>query len=542
MKTPIQNRSAYTLIEVLIAIAISLLLLMGVTRVFQNFGTSVNDTISTLNMDQNLNRAADRLRYDLAAMTVNLNKPHFMTHTDTAKRKLAEFDFDGYFEYIEGMNRSPYDGTTVIGEHVLSSAVFIDPDRNPVGADQTVGDVDDIIMFTVRNDKQQFRGLIDNKVVTRGAAEIIWFVRGNCLYRRVLLLDEEAAVNNPQVTATNTNMDPLYLKNDISVRHDGTNLMYNKLGDLALRENRFAHWGSGNTFPYPIYTDSSTSSATLDWYFLRLPTLEENIFTSSSGNPWPIGQALPSYTAGATNPPAGISNYQLSNWDLWLNPFPFTNQDQTTGSISTTSSGYVNNPRSNRAGEDIIMRNVISFDVKIWNPYWVPTNGATTSGSKIYAPPQYVDLGQDRILDSDSNLQAVDYTVTNFGSQTNPGYGFTVKGRYNASTAKRVQKSDIQESSEYLSGTSGTSPTPDFWSSTSGHMPCVFDTWTMQYERDGIRGGSYVADPMQDDAQNWTCPPPYSERVEGLQITIRCFDPSSRNIRQVRVVYKPPVL
>ncbi|MDR2754892.1 MAG: prepilin-type N-terminal cleavage/methylation domain-containing protein, partial [Planctomycetaceae bacterium] len=57
--------AGYTLIELLIAVSLSLLLLLGVTEMFRHVGATMSDTQKSLNMSANLNATAMLLRDDL---------------------------------------------------------------------------------------------------------------------------------------------------------------------------------------------------------------------------------------------------------------------------------------------------------------------------------------------------------------------------------------------------------------------------------------------------------------------------------------------
>ena len=371
-------RRGYTLVEILISVSLSLFLLLGVTRLFQSVGTSITDAQGTLIMTRNLDWVATTLRNDLDNLTVDVNKPSKLANASNPPS-----DSDGYFQIIEG---------------------------NQTFSDPTVGDVDDILMFTARAPADtQFRGLIGGVGNVRESpfAEIIWFVRGNTLYRRVLLILDN---NTPLPTTVSAGF---YRSNDISVHLDGTNLVPNTLPDLAQRENRFGHTSSG-TFPFPPY-----GTATSSWDDLRMPTLAE-----CSDPTWPAGGPLTTVTVS-----------RPSSWDLWENP-------NLIGLLPTGAiSAY---PNGNRVGEDIILTNVISFDVKVWHPC---ANG--NAGG-------YVDIGD--------------------GSCATPGCFGTI-GR----------QTDI---------------------------PRVYDTWSSTYAQ----------------------PAPYEAPLRGIEVTIRCFDPRSKNIKQIRIV------
>ena len=56
--------------------------------------------------------------------------------------------------------------------------------------DTTVGDFDDILMFTTRSTGRPFVGkcAAARQPIQSDVAEVAWFVRGRTLYRRVLLV------------------------------------------------------------------------------------------------------------------------------------------------------------------------------------------------------------------------------------------------------------------------------------------------------------------------------------------------------------------
>ncbi|MDR3183065.1 MAG: prepilin-type N-terminal cleavage/methylation domain-containing protein, partial [Planctomycetaceae bacterium] len=214
------QRSGYTLIELMIATAISLILLLGVVEMFRSVAGTMQDTRNALTVSANLEQTAAVLRQDLALIPKSLaEKPAKIINSEEVS------DMDGYLEIIDG-----------------------DPASNPYKEDdETVGDVDDIIAFTTKpNIKVPFRGLLQEQVIERSQAEIIWFMRGTTLFRRVRLIDDQH-VNDSGIFSP---------------------------AELAVRDNRYGHYGA---FPHAIYNvpDGKTAVDANDAkYWLRLPTLE----------------------------------------------------------------------------------------------------------------------------------------------------------------------------------------------------------------------------------------------------------------------------
>ena len=173
--------------------------------------------------------------------------------------------------------------------------------------------------------------------------------------------------------------------------------------------------------------------------------------------------------------------------------------------ISPAASGIVFGSSSGREGEDLVLTNVIAFDVRVFDPEaaikssgseaLAPGDAGYASATVISPAPKgaYVDLG----LNAGTSLGA----AMAIGSQ--------------------------------LTGT----PT--------GRN--VYDTWSTHYEFNGIdeNGDSFVdagAD-GQDNNQNGLVDepaerdtaPPYSVPLRGLEVRIRVYESSSRQVRQVTV-------
>ena len=76
---------AYTLVELLIALALSLLLLLGIAELFQRVGGSMSETRSAIGTSTHLNEAALLLRQDLALIPKELaTKPQRIAKAEQA--------------------------------------------------------------------------------------------------------------------------------------------------------------------------------------------------------------------------------------------------------------------------------------------------------------------------------------------------------------------------------------------------------------------------------------------------------------------------
>ena len=83
------------------------MLMAAVARMFGQLGTSVNNSRATLEMAEKLRTAAERLRMDLAGVTVTMLPPRRVENND------------GYFEYIERGYTPVSRPTSAHGPHAL---------------------------------------------------------------------------------------------------------------------------------------------------------------------------------------------------------------------------------------------------------------------------------------------------------------------------------------------------------------------------------------------------------------------------------------
>lgn len=401
----VTRRSGYTLVEIMVATALSLLLLGAVIRMFGDVGQSITDSRAMLEVSDRLRLVATRLQQDLAGVTVTMNPPRRPENNE------------GYFEYIEG----PVTQATGSAVSVNTQAGAATP------SDTTVGDFDDVLMFTTRSTGRPFVGRYNvNQTVQSDVAEVAWFVRGRTLYRRSLLV---APASFTSATSTG-----FYKDNDISVHaSSATTVVPNTLGDLTKRENRFAH--NTMTFPYDVSGWSWLPSVpgASPWqsshsYVLGAvvtpPTPNNHSYlciftTGTSGGTqptWPINGSsvtdgnvvwkdllvptLPtlhecsstSWIAGGTPPPG--TRPTVPTLDLWSND----PTKRVADDAMMVPLGFTSGPR---IADDVILTNVIGFDVKAWDPTYVDPVTGTTGG--------YVDLGNGVNGRFSGNGQTVGY-------------------------------------------------------------------------------------------------------------------------------------
>ncbi len=223
-----RSRQGLTLVELLIAVSLTLIIVAAMIRAFKSTGDSISLGRAKMDMHNKIRVVTETLRRDLQNAT----------HVPNPRAGTSE----GYFEIVEGPETD--------SDHSNSDVSFI-------------GDHDDILALTVKSEGEPFRGQYRNEnkdlvLIESYLAEVVWFVvrtggddyNGQFnLYRRVLLI-------RPDLTpyfgeGPLPNIDVFFQENDLSVRYNlEEGLVANSLQDLAARQNRYSH--NVAAFPYEI--------------------------------------------------------------------------------------------------------------------------------------------------------------------------------------------------------------------------------------------------------------------------------------------------
>ncbi|HEX4142105.1 MAG TPA: prepilin-type N-terminal cleavage/methylation domain-containing protein [Pirellulales bacterium] len=544
-----RGRRGVTLIELMVALAITMTMMTAVITLFANVAGTVANSRALIEVSERLRTARNRLQLDLAG------------HTATTLPPLRPEDGDGYLEIIEGPN-------TDSGSYLpLASPILAQLGNvpNPLNgtattyssagltANDIMGDADDVLMLTVRSQGEPFVGWGGTGYLTESnTAEVIWYAVPNgrslpgdpssnsaaiqlyTLYRRVLLVAPTlvpvaafSATPNPQSIAK------FYNNYDLSVRTSTSgNAVGNSLSDLTARENRFLH----------AFQVSTTAS--------NLPTT-----TIASLSGWPLN-AYNMWTAAS--PPQLVTPssfpFALQNPSYMLNP-------NSAGVLLTSSLITIPAALTNtRLGEDVILTDVLSFDIRVFDPLAaqlavsandstvvVPGDPGYYAAATLATPIRagygaYVDLGSNL----DYNGWVGNNATTYFSTIPNAAYGAT-----NAIA-------NFQQAVNLL--------------------PQTYDTWSLGYEQNGVDEdgdgvndegtdgldddpnykstptllNGIVDDPPQVNASlptasaAWTAQlssvgeretlSPYPFPLRGVQITLRVYEADTQQVRQMTVV------
>lgn len=529
------RRAGYTLIEIITATVLCLLIMAAVTSLIGSVTTSIAESRGTIEMADQLRSAQIRLQTDLRYRTAPMTP------------SLRPSDSPGYFEIIEGPG--PF---IVTGQGVVYGDSTVSPVRVP---DSSIGDLDDILMWTVRSYGEPFSGRVGGagSMGQSQVAEVAWFVRGTTLYRRVLLVLPKLNNGLPR-TYPNSGPPAFYDAFDVSVRHEmlpDTNgnlqrfVIGNSLSDLTNRQNRFAHYpfdsslGAGYGFPHDIR----------QWGILGLPTMRE---TSHSNWTVPFPNVAMPQSA----------NFDNRNGDMWINQYAAWNGNGSNADDVDPDLGNMPQFAGPRLTEDVILSHVIGFDVQVWDPnapvFDVGTVLLTPGEGRFDAGSNRADAAYLAALERWINADfPMPITRTGPGHPAPVGFGAYVNlfwlRRYPSGVVNAYLDASLpnpQQSHPIGHFASAPNPASQLTVATL-NQSAIWDTWSTHYETDGIdqNGNNLVdegndgvdnaingpANGIVDDAVEMEAPPPYAAPIRALRVRLRVFDPDTKHIREVTV-------
>ncbi|MBQ2621880.1 MAG: hypothetical protein IJF84_11130 [Thermoguttaceae bacterium] len=169
--------SGFTLLEVLLAVTLGLVLMLGVVQMFAMVGNFVTGSQGLMELDQKIRSAQIMLQNDLVRYTAKMTVPADLNSGA------------GYFRIDENSS------TAVTTSQDTRLSEFY---SNLSGI---VGDNDDVLTFTIHDLDSPFIGRNGNTVVNSSDAEVKWFVYKNAnnvfaLYRSINVLDPTGAPSN----------------------------------------------------------------------------------------------------------------------------------------------------------------------------------------------------------------------------------------------------------------------------------------------------------------------------------------------------------
>jgi prepilin-type N-terminal cleavage/methylation domain-containing protein len=532
-----RRASGFTLFEMLVAMAVTLILIFALSQAFAIVGESVSQGRATLELAGGLRSVAAQLQEDLQGLTV------------PARPWADDASAPGYLQIVEGPERTRLPSTD--GDWDADGTFNTDP----TVTNTVFGDLDDILAFTTRNAKTPFIGqYVDSsgtaQAILSSLAEVVWWIQyddryvsdpdqangaqdadeGFVIYRRVLLIrpdlnnasghfkqwtvSDDSPATNVQANAPGyrqlrMELTNFFSTNDVSVRLrstlSGGNLVVtataNSLTDLTRRENRFAHW--------PVLSDRSPSVG-VNPHFSR-----PNIANDGTSIAVPSDAPYDSLDYGQyrahsfdVNRRSVTSLYRLARPRmLYANPPTYT--------VPYASANH---------GQDVMISNALSFDVRVFDPS-APLRAGNAGESLVPGDPGYLGGFTSSSPPPDALHLSTSTHFIGRGAFVDLGYG--IRSSFPGVCYNWSDFSDRPTSKSGLAH-----------NTTTKAGVYEYCTWATSYERGGNANDGFDNDGLNgvDDVGERSTSPPYPVALRGIQVKIRVWDPDSRQVRQVSVV------
>lgn len=559
------GQRGFTLVELLVASTIGLMVMASLATLLGLFSRTASSTQSIVDMTNRLRVVGDRLRKDLAGVTCKLEPP------------VSPDSDSGYFEIIEGPARD--------------SLRYNSP--KPSVPSDYGGDFDDALLFTTRSVGEPFTGKYGSEPIQSNAAEVAWFLSNGTLYRRQLLvvpyvprlpfnLDEtipgvndfnangrvdvhlnwlampttaNPTIKNPEVYS----LEDLYLFCDLSVRRDIVPgplnaFIPNTLGDLTKPINRFLH---SATFPHP-FIRSGASRPLPDTAVNRFNWVPPLTFDEPLPSPSPVPVSLPS-RAGEDVVLRNVLSFDVRIFDA---DAQLKTTEDGTAVLSPGDPAYVHSKNNYTSSKGAY----VDLGWGSWDDIWPPpppTPPATLPAGEMLIPvtrpswtaniptfsfdilpgttPRTVNppftnrfpgfLGEDK--NNDRKLDSTEDVLSN-GVLDDPFTPFQLFGMHWVNTKQ-----------------AGTNFVP---TRNLELFPLTYDTWSTHYESNGINedgdfepdgvtplidegtdGRDDNGDGIPDDPAERETSPPYPVPLRGIEVRIRCIEPTTKEIRQITI-------
>jgi hypothetical protein len=501
---PARRSAGFTIVEMMIAMALTLIMVYAIAEFYAYVGETVKDGRARIEMSGSLRTATQRLKADFDLLTVKVTPP------------VDDATASGYLCLSEGPANDASPLTGIIDADTTGGPDIGQDSNNNGIADyletydisNLLGDMDDVFAFTIRNEEDPFVAPVATVNLNTGEpagtamqsstlAEVCWWTsftdnptfatagswdlgEVKSLHRRLLLVRPDVNQVHPgdsnysgpyYIRWPGNNVQQAYYElmqvSDVSVHpFQASNgyvyFMANSLADLTRRENRFMNVSPGQATGFPNTLD-------LNPRFAGDPT----------ANPWDA-----------------VNAGSLYRWML----------------------------NGARRGEDVVLANILAFDVRVFDPTAV-------------------------LLSDNTNLANAGVTL----QPGDPGYGTAISNSYAAVGAGAYVDLDYARYVLPLPTASWFSTAPQAKSLLNVGTNVIYDTWAKSYERDGLnQDGDALTDEgtdgLDNDGQNGVDDvgpgpvagenetlPPYSFPLRGIEIRVRVYEPGTRQAQQATV-------
>lgn len=362
------NRRGFTLIELLVAVGLTMMLMLIFSQIYQMAAGTISTQKGLRRNDQRARTASTILRNDLKNRTFINLVPFFPGQNTSSATGYESGNRLGYFSISENDPNDPTDD-------VLSFTVAIpEASSQPFYVGRATKTTDD-----TANHPEWDDGVGNNGTGSSKYAEVVYFLRNGILYRRLLLIRDAYYKTKPlpnkllnKASYTSTVTDSSGNSTDVSFLHD---FDYSAFFGMA---------NNGIGSPFHFHTteslDNKEESGVNDVYL-----------AGSIGplSPVPMSLGIPHFRFGGsllqtnlypreyitdTNGKHFIGRFlaqETAHKDFHYPAIGFNLNDPYTANLSLKDGDGIVDEYSKgdpqRRGDDILMANVLSFDIKVWD-------------------------------------------------------------------------------------------------------------------------------------------------------------------------------
>ncbi len=424
-KTPHGRPSVgFTLVEMLVAVALVLLMMSLFAQVFQLAGGSITKQRGIAENDQRSRTFQNVIKADLDKRTFRLVMPWSVGEDGS----LAEVDAprrEGYLYISENDPLNDLDdelqftiSVNALAKNIDTSSYFgkavsNDSTGSIVGWEAINSSGNKYLTFA--NQPEADDGWsTPNGTAEAPAAEVAYFVRGGKLYRRILLVRKplplSGADSQPSFTYNGSTYDAF--DNTPSVVPGASPIQPYPVGLSFWNDfdhSAYPQAGGGGAGPIARFhsVDDLSNASTLTNFPLGIPRWRFGHRTDLSGRPREFDSSNPvNYFGRFLHEETSDPNFRYPNGNSTVgNPM-------TVGlALDTTTNVFPDFVGGPRRGEDLLLSNVHAFDVKIWDPNVFGGAGA------------FVDIGRTAANADVYNPAAMDFSVNSPDNRSNTQYG-----------------------------------------------------------------------------------------------------------------------
>jgi len=548
-----RHRRGVTLVEMMVAITVTLIMIVALTQAFQSISESVSDSRAMITITEATRKTAMTLQRDLDGLTV------------PARPWPESGSGLGYLEIVEGYGSDMNPQPTL--DLVPGTST-----QEQISYQNLLGDFDDLIMFTSRSKDEPFVGRVQRKYLRRmpgnntpamqeheavdsPLAEVIWWTnfdsfddaeQGGAPPNGL----QDAGEGEPVGQATSGKLD---LDNNETIVLRRRNLLIrpdlnNANGDLGISV-------SGNTAREVVSEFLANNDISVRFrlrpgttdYYLAANTLADLTRRENRAGHWTF-----SNTGAYVSPLVGANGFNMLFALLNRDSPPFLYR---IGPDQQTSTQYTTDPNGNKSltGDATMLTNVLAFDIRVYDPQApiVSVDGVAMSpvprlisGSRAAYPPPNGNGDYDPSATWNDQqgrtiryLGSGDFVDLNYAPSSGSNHSLFSGSHFGAAKALPMNvlwrlPTDVNPG--------GAAPPYDAY---------TYDTWSWDYERDGLNNeptgttadeGTDGIDNNNrngvDDVDERETVPPYPHPLRGVQISIRVHDQSTRQVRQFSVV------